>query len=87
MAFFVVVQHADDIGLRSGAVQPAQVLCVLLCIVHVSLCAGLHALLLLLLPDAAAAGSVPPLSADEDVYMQLVQMQKLSNTLVQDMKE
>jgi hypothetical protein len=45
---------------------------------------------LLLFPAAAAAaaaGSVPPLSADEDVYMQLVQMQKLSNTLVQDMKE
>jgi hypothetical protein len=35
----------------------------------------------------APAGSLPPLSADEDVYMQLVQMQKLSNTLVQDMKE
>lgn len=36
---------------------------------------------------ASLQGSLPPLSADEDVYMQLVQMQKLSNTLVQDMKE
>jgi hypothetical protein len=48
---------------------------------------ALNELLLFPAAAAAAAGSVPPLSADEDVYMQLVQMQKLSNTLVQDMKE
>jgi len=38
-----------------------------------------------LLAAAGAAGA--SINADEDLYMQLVQMQQLSNTLVQDMRQ